>query len=318
MVVSPDLDSMCESISYVDRGSHGSHGSHRSHRSNRSDSEDEESCDCRDRICEDRCKKVVRGPRGERGLEGAKGCRGPEGPKGEKGCRGSEGAKGCRGPEGPKGERGPAGSKGEKGEKGCQGERGFDGPKGCRGPEGPVGPVGPAGPPCTYSCTATTLDFSEACHSQVYTVGCGSTQFNVVAYAGGCSPLRVGRHGIEVTHEGIQLDLSDYNRVKTLNCSPPRMKFSCIQKHEKITIYGSNTRGERGQQLYCYTNTSDSTMCKELTIPSFDTTNLTKSGDLYLYGPSAFKYITVVTCNKEVMLHSLMFWLYKLDCKERC
>ena len=121
-----------------------------------------------------------------------------------------------------------------------------------------------------------------------------------------------------MTQEGVQLDLGDYNRVKTLNCSPPRMKLSCIQKHEKVTIYGSNTRGERGQQLYCYTNTSDNTMCKELTIPSFDTTNQTKSGDLYQYGTSPFKYISVVTCNKEVVLHSLMFWLYKLDAREEC
>jgi hypothetical protein len=121
-----------------------------------------------------------------------------------------------------------------------------------------------------------------------------------------------------VTQEGVQLDLGDYNRVKTLNCPPPRMKLSCIQKHEKVTIYGSNTRGERGQQLYCYMNTSDNTMCKELTIPSFDTTNQTKSGDLYQYGTSPFKYISVVTCNKEVTLNCLMFWLYKLDAREGC
>ena len=89
------------------------------------------------------------------------------------------------------------------------------------------------------------------------------------------------------------------------------MKISGIQKHEKVTIYGSNTLGERGQHLYCYTNTSESTMCKELTIPSFDTTNLTKSGDLYLYGPCAFKYISVVSCNKTVYLTSLCFSVYE-------
>lgn len=258
------------------------------------------------------------GPKGERGHEGPKGCRGPEGPRGERGCRGLDGLKGERGPKGEKGEKGEKGCHGPEGPKGEKGCRGPEGPKGERGPEGCRGPTGPPGPPCTYSCVSANLEFSETCPEPryVYAVGCGISQFNIVV--SGTCPLRVDRHGLEVTHEGVQLDLSDYNRVKTLNCSPPRMKFSCIQKHEKVTIYGSNTAGERGQQLYCYTNTSDNTMCKELTVPSFDTTNLTKSGDLYLYGPSAFKYITVTTCNKDVTLNCLMFWLYKLDCKERC
>ena len=108
----------------------------------------------------------------------------------------------------------------------------------------------------------------------------------------------------------IQLDMSDYTRVKHLCCTPPRMKLTGIQQYEKVVVYGSNTLGELGQQLYCYTNSSDSTMCKEFTIPSFDTVNLTRSGDVYTYGLSAFKYISITTCNKNIRLHSLSFSLW--------
>ena len=129
-------------------------------------------------------------------------------------------------------------------------------------------------------------------------------------------PFRICKNGLEVdtcAKQFIQIDLSDYNRVKSLDCPDPKIKFGSIQKYENIIIYGSNQLGELGKQLYSYTHDSDSCSSKEMTIPSFDTTNLTRSGDLFIYGPNAFKYISITGCNQSIFINSLLFAFSKCD-----
>ena len=237
--------------------------------------------------------------------------RGPRGEKGEKGCRGEKGEKGCQGERGSRGEKGCDGERGHRGEKGCEGERGPKGEKGERGCRGEQGP------PCKHECIKACLEFCDTPDCDTHKVYRVDNKLNVVVYAfrESCEvPLRFCRQGIEIdscAKEYIQIDLSDYTRIKNLHCTDPTIKISGIQKYEKFVIYGSNELGCRGKELYCYTNQHESSVCKELTIPSFDTVNLTRSGDLYLYGPNAFKYISVAAFNGTVFINNLNFYLYE-------
>ena len=242
----------------------------------------------------ERCCKCEKGDKGDKGDKGERGPHGPEGPKGPQGEKGEKGEKGCEGPKGPQGE------KGEKGEKGCEGPRGL---------------------PCKPRCAKACIEFSEGCIQgcdahKIYKV---ANLFVVIVYGfaeGRPKSFRICKNGLEVetcAKQFIQIDLSDYNRVKSLECPDPKIKFSPIQKYENIVIYGSNKLGELGKQLYSYTSESDSCTSKEITIPSFDTTNLTRSGDLYLYGPNAFKYISITGCNQSIFINSLLFAFSKCD-----
>jgi hypothetical protein len=93
-----------------------------------------------------------------------------------------------------------------------------------------------------------------------------------------------------------QIDLGDFIRVKKLKCDDPLLKIGSIQVGEGFAIYGSNTLGQKGTLLYSYTNTVDNTPAhasQQFVIPSYNTTNLTSTGDLYKYGPVPFRYISV-------------------------
>ena len=74
-----------------------------------------------------------------------------------------------------------------------------------------------------------------------------------------------------------------------------------------MVIYGSNKQGCLGQELYTYTNQNNGNVTKEITIPSYDTKNITKSGDLYLYGAVPFRYIFITSCNSTFYLTGLTF-----------
>ena len=63
-----------------------------------------------------------------------------------------------------------------------------------------------------------------------------------------------GNHEIDSLHFA-QIDLGDYIRVKTSKCANPTIKIGSIQVGENFIIYGSNTLGLKGSQLYTYTNT---------------------------------------------------------------
>jgi hypothetical protein len=79
--------------------------------------------------------------------------------------------------------------------------------------------------------------------------------------------------------------------VKHLQCDDPKFKV-CIR--EQIKIYGSNEPNVLGLLLFC-TNKDCDRKTKEFTIPSFDTHDKTKTGDLCLYGSIPFRYITLVS-----------------------
>lgn len=107
----------------------------------------------------------------------------------------------------------------------------------------------------------------------------------------------------------LQIDLGDFIRIRNLSCADPKLKIGNIQKYEKIIISGSNILGSLGKELYSYTNSEDSHGFHEIIIPSFDTQNLTKTGDLYLYGSIPFRYISISACNSGVVLNSLTVYL---------
>ena len=112
----------------------------------------------------------------------------------------------------------------------------------------------------------------------------------------------------------IQIDLGDYIRLKRLNCFDPKIKIGSIQidnNGEQFKIYGSNKLGYIGILLKTYTNTldnSDLNASKEITIPSYNTTDMSSTGDLYLYGPIPFRYISVTAGAGSVMLNSLTLY----------
>lgn len=215
---------------------------------------------------------------------------------------------------------------------GRDGRDGRDGRHGCRGPMGPIGPTGPKGcrgeqgpkgdegRPCKPVCRKHTLEFAHSCGchdvKKIYTV---SDVFNILVYGftecGKPQPVYIRKHGIEVDacpKQYVQVDLGDFIRIKKLQCADPKIRIGGIQRFEQLTIYGSHVLGEKGKLLYTYINTNDATVAKEITIPSFDTTNLTKSGDIYTYGALPFRYISVATCNDAIVLTGFTFYVY--DC----
>ena len=102
--------------------------------------------------------------------------------------------------------------------------------------------------------------------------------------------------------------MGDFNRVKSIKCADPTIKIGSIQVGEGFAIYGSNTLGQKGVLLYSYTNTIDNTdanASKQIIIPSYDTTNKTIKGDLYLYGAIPFRYIAVTATVKNITLNLL-------------
>jgi hypothetical protein len=109
-----------------------------------------------------------------------------------------------------------------------------------------------------------------------------------------------------------QIDLGDFIRAKNLKCADPTIKIGSIQVDEGFAIYGSNTLGQKGVLLYTYTNTIDNTdinASKEIIIPSYNTSNLTSSGDLYKYGSIPFRYISVTALVSNVTLNLLTLYL---------
>jgi hypothetical protein len=114
-------------------------------------------------------------------------------------------------------------------------------------------------------------------------------------------------HEIDNLHFA-QIDLGDFQRDRVLKCADPTIKIGSIQVGEGFKIHGSNTLGTLGQVLYTYTNTTDNTdanASQEFVIPSYNTTNLTTSGDLYKYGTVPFRYISVTASTKNVTLNLL-------------
>jgi hypothetical protein len=101
----------------------------------------------------------------------------------------------------------------------------------------------------------------------------------------------------------VQIDLGDYLRVKHRKCPDPKMKLVGIQ--EDVHLYGSNTFGKLGQMLTKIHSTSKE---KEYVFPSYDTTNISDTGDLFVYGLCPFRYISIYT-NGSVVLQKMKFHL---------
>jgi len=86
---------------------------------------------------------------------------------------------------------------------------------------------------------------------------------------------------------------------------------------EGFQIYGSNTLGPLGTPLYSYINTVDDTLAnvsRTVVIPSYNTTNLTSTGDIYLYGAVPFRYISVTAISGDVTLNLLTLNLCSCGC----
>jgi hypothetical protein len=278
------------------------------------------------------------GPKGDTGATGPNGDSGATGSQGATGPKGDSGPQGATGPKGDSGDTGSQGATGPKGDSGATGSQGATGPKGDTGPQGVPGPIGPQGIPgiCDCSCveyinTFITNDLSGGAQGTklVYNI---PNKINFVVYgfdiAGLPSNLYI-RTGQTPTYEnGIgfvnsidneidtlhfaQIDLGDFIRKKTLKCSDPTMKIGSIQIGEGFSIYGSNTLGQLGTLLYSYTNTinnTDSKASQEFIIPSYNTTNLTSSGDIYKYGSIPFRYISVTAIVGNVTLNLLSLYL---------
>jgi hypothetical protein len=114
----------------------------------------------------------------------------------------------------------------------------------------------------------------------------------------------------------VQIDLGDFIRVRSLQCADPVIAIGSVQVGEGFAIYGSNTLGQKGTLLYSYTNTTDNSATnayKHIVIPSYNTTNKSKTGDLYLYGATPFRYISVTATVGNITLNSLTF---NLCCRE--
>jgi hypothetical protein len=117
------------------------------------------------------------------------------------------------------------------------------------------------------------------------------------------------QHEIDSLHFA-QIDLGDFLRIKTLKCTDPTIKVGSIQVGEGFQIYGSNVLGQIGQLLYSYINTnSNTTASQEFVIPSYNTTDVTSSGDLFKYGTLPFRYISVTAITGNVTLNLLTLYL---------
>jgi hypothetical protein len=124
------------------------------------------------------------------------------------------------------------------------------------------------------------------------------------------------QHEIDSLHFA-QIDLGDFIRAKTLKCADPTIKIGSIQVEEGFQIYGSNVLGQIGQLLYTYINTNSDTnsnASREFVIPSYNTTDLTSSGDLFKYGTLPFRYISVTAIHGNVTLNLLTLYLCSNGC----
>jgi hypothetical protein len=127
----------------------------------------------------------------------------------------------------------------------------------------------------------------------------------------GISTDLLGDNEIDALHF-VQIDLGDFIRKKSLKCTDPTIKIGSIQLGEGFSIFGSNTVGQLGTVLYTYTNTTDNTdgnASQEFIIPSYNTTNLTSSGDIYKYGSVPFRYIAVKANTGNVVLNLMTLYL---------
>jgi len=121
----------------------------------------------------------------------------------------------------------------------------------------------------------------------------------------------LGDNEIDALHF-VQIDLGDFIREKTAKCTDPTIKIGSIQLNEGFEIYGSNTLGVIGQLLYSYKNTidnSEANVAKQFIIPSYNTTILGPSGDLYKYGSVPFRYISITASTADVTLNLLTLYL---------
>ena len=121
--------------------------------------------------------------------------------------------------------------------------------------------------------------------------------------------LKLHKYGLVCSNtHTLQIDLGDFIRVKSMKCLDPKIKIGRIDKYEKVIVWGSNIAGSLGKEIYSYINNSCDQEI-EITIPSFDTTNLTKTGDIYIYGSLPFRYISITSCNCSITLNSLSIYL---------
>jgi hypothetical protein len=205
---------------------------------------------------------------------------------------------------------------------------------------GATGAIGPQGVPgiCDCSCveyvnTFITKDLSGGAQGPILiynipnvinfviygfdTLGVPSNLYirtgNSKAYENGIGFVKDLMNDNEIdTLHFAQIDLGDFIRKKSLKCSDPKIKIGSIQLGEGFSIFGSNTLGQIGTLLYSYTNTIDTTdinASKEIIIPSYNTTNLTSSGDIYKYGSVPFRYISVTAVGGNVTLNLLSLYL---------
>jgi hypothetical protein len=81
--------------------------------------------------------------------------------------------------------------------------------------------------------------------------------------------------------------------------------------NEQVMIYGSNVLGTLGTLLYTYTNLSgnnnDINASHEIIIPSYNSTDFTNTGDIYLYGTVPFRYISIIAGVENITLNTLTF-----------
>jgi len=261
---------------------------------------------------------------------------------GKDGKDGRDGKNGLRGPKGDTGERGQKGEKGEPGERGPRGEKGE-----CNCDHDNESDKCKRTHACECNeceCKKVILNFSEyaSCKTGpqnsklIYKI---SNYFILMVYgfklddAHEChSPCQLFvKHNSAKPHKSglgcvdnecneitskrfVQIDLGDFVRQRSLKCMDPRIRLSGIKKYEQVSIYGSNVFGELGKRIYTYVNNSENCEnnehnTQETIIPSYNTTNLTKTGDLYLYGTQPYRYISITACNGGILLHSLIFYI---------
>jgi len=173
----------------------------------------------------------------------------------------------------------------------------------------------------TCNCKKYVIDYSRVCNTddvKIITI-VSNTIFVVNGYmlnTGSNQECSMLKHSIKMNDCGlvcsnthtVQIDLGDYIRVKSMKCLDPKITISGIEKYEKVIVWGSNILGSLGKEIYSYTNTN-SNKEHEITIPSFDTTNLTKTGDIYIHGSLPFRYISITSCNCSITLHSISIYL---------
>jgi hypothetical protein len=287
---------------------------------------------------EDGCRGLP-GPTGcpgKDGLPGTPGCSGKTGEMGYTGPTGPNGFTGSPGPTGSTGQDGSIGIPGPTGQPGNNGT-GSTGPTGSHGQDGSTGPTGPPG---VYDCsciqyvnTFITKDISgglnggpqdvkliyqipNLCSFVVHGFDISNNPRNLYVRTGESPSYENGIGFISDTFGNdneidkihyTQLDLGDYQRIKNIKCKDPTINIGSIQRNEGYQIYGSNNLGTIGTLLYSYTNTSsDPSFCQQqIVIPSYNTTNLTKTGDIYLYGAVPFRYISIKATTGNVILNLL-------------